>query len=294
MKQLEGSFAVMATPFTEDEKVDYQGLEKNIEFYLQNGIHGLIALGSTGEVISLTEEERLKIAEFVVEKTAGRVPVCIGTTDESTTKAIEYSQHARNAGADAVMILMPYYMKPLQEEMIYHFETIAEKVDIPIMVYNNPGTSGVDLTLESVLKLVDRENIQYIKESTGEVRRLRDINRLAEGKITTFCGCDDLALESFFMGARGWVSVVANFMPEEAAGLYEAAVKKDYERARELYEKLLPFCIELETCGKLVQLTKYCLDQRGACGGYCRKPRLPLSEEYQQKIDRMLKGAGLI
>jgi 4-hydroxy-tetrahydrodipicolinate synthase len=294
VKELEGSFAAMVTPFTEEGRVDCEGLERNIEFYLRNGIHGLVALGSTGEVISLTEEERLRIAELVVRKTAGRVPVCIGATAETTAHVIEYGRHALDIGADAVMVLPPYYMKPLQEEMICHFEEIAGAVDIPLMIYNNPGASGVDLALESVLKLADRENIRYIKESTGDIRRLRDITRLAGNKIITFCGCDDLALESFFVGARGWVSVVANFMPAEAAGLYEAARDGDYARARELYEQLLPFCTELETCGKLVQLAKYCLKRRGGCGGYSRKPRLPLDAQYRRKIDKMLEKAGLL
>ena len=295
MKELKGTFVVMVTPFTEKEQVDFEGFERNIDFYLENGIHGLLPLGSTGEFASLTEAERFKVVEFVVKKTAGRVPVCVGTATETTAQAIEYSKHALKSGADAVMILQPYYMKPSQEEMIYHFEQIAENVDIPIMLYNNPWTSGVDLELESVLKLAEKENIRYVKESTGDIRRLRDIKNQATEKITTICGWDDLALESFFHGAMGWVSVVANFLPREAAELFEAAVvHNDYQKARKIYNKILPLCIELETCGKLVQLAKYCLSRRKSFGGNVRAPRLPLEKEYCKKIDQMLEELGVL
>ncbi|MGM0602421.1 MAG: 4-hydroxy-tetrahydrodipicolinate synthase [Bacillota bacterium] len=290
MKKLDGTFAVLATPFTENGDINFEGLAKNIEWNIENGIHGVLPLGSTGEFTTMSEEEKKKVAEFVVDKVDGRIPVCIGTSSDSTAGAIENTKHAEKIGADGVLVLPPYYFNPLQEEIIEHFKLINEAVNIPVMVYNNPGVSGVDIQLETVLTIAEEDNIKYIKESTGDITRLREIERNQEDKITTFCGCDELALESFFFGARGWVSVVSNAFPKLSSELFEAAAnEKDYEKAKEIYNKLLPFCIELESSGKLVQVVKYIMDQRGACGGYSRSPKLPLTEAHKAKIDKMLK-----
>jgi len=163
------------------------------------------------------------------------------------------------------------------------------------MVYNNPGVSGVDIQLDTVLKMAEEDNIKYIKESTGYITRLREIERNQEGKIKTFCGCDELALESFFFGAKGWVSVISNAFPKEASKLFELVIyDKNYNEAKELYNKLLPFCIELEKSGKLVQVIKYLMDKRGIYGGYSRSPKLPLTMDHKKKIDRMLEKSELI
>ena len=292
IKELKGTFVVMVTPFDENQNVNFKAMEENIEWYIEKGAYGLIPLGSTGEMASLTEKERYKIAEFVDKVTKNRVPICIGTTAETTAKTLEYTQHAEKIGADAVLILPPYYYNPIQEEIIYHYETISDAVTIPIMIYNNPGASGVDIQLETVLKLAEKENIKYIKESTGDIIRLREIERLSHGNIITFCGSEELVFESFFLGAQGWVSVISNALPELSSAIYqEAVINKNYKRAREIYNVILPLCIELEESGKLVQVVKYCMDRRGANGGNFRSPRLPLSKEYCKKIDRLLEKA---
>ena len=292
IKGLKGTFVVMVTPFDENQNINFKAMEENIEWYIEKGAHGLIPLGSTGEMASLTEKERYEIAEFVVKIVNNRLPVCIGTTSETTTKTIEYTRHAEKIGADAVLILPPYYYNPVQEEIIYHYESISDAVNIPIMIYNNPGTSGVDIQLETVLKLAEKENIKYIKESTGDIIRLREIERLSNGNIITFCGSEELVFESFFLGAQGWVSVIGNALPELSSLIYqETVINKNYKRAKEIYNALLPLCIELETSGKLVQIIKYCMDRRGVNGGNFRSPRLPLSKEYCKKIDRLLEKA---
>jgi len=291
-KELKGTFVVMVTPFDENQNINFKAMTENIEWYIEKGAHGLIPLGSTGEMASLTEKERYKIAEFVVKIVNNRLPVCISTTAETTAKTLEYTQHAEKLGADAVLILPPYYFNPLQEEIIYHYETISDAVSIPIMVYNNPGASGVDIQLETVLKLAEKKNIKYIKESTGDIIRLREIERLSHGNIITFCGSEELVFESFFLGAQGWVSVIGNALPELSSAIYEESViNKNYKRAQEIYNVILPLCIELEETGKLVQIIKYCMDRRGANGGNFRSPRLPLSKEYCKKIDRLLEKA---
>ena len=292
VKELKGTFVVMVTPFDENQNINFKAMEENIEWYIKKGAHGLIPLGSTGEMASLTEKERYEIAEFVVKVVNNRLPICICTTAETTAKTLEYTQHAEKIGADAVLILPPYYFNPLQEEIIYHYETISDAISIPIMIYNNPGASGVDIELETVLKLAEKENIKYIKESTGDIIRLREIERLSHGNIITFCGSEKLVFESFFLGAQGWVSVISNALPELSSAIYEETViNKNYKRAQEIYNVILPLCIELEESGKLVQIIKYCMDRRGANGGNFRSPRLPLSKEYCKKIDRLLEKA---
>ena len=187
------------------------------------------------------------------------------------------------------MILPPYYFNPLQEEMVNHYSLIDQEVNIPVMVYNNPGVTGVDIQLETVLEISKMENINYIKESTGDITRLRDIENGTDD-IITFCGCDELALESFFAGAQGWVSVISNAFPGLSAELFEVSVdQKDYEKAREIYAKLLPFCKELEGSGKLVQIIKYLMDKRGAIGGFSKQPKLPLTKEDKYRLDQLLE-----
>jgi len=286
MKKLYGVYVVMVTPFDENENIDYDAYAKNIEWYLERGVAGLLPLGSTGEVASMTREERLEVAEFVLEKVAGRVPVCVGTTAETTAQTIEFTQHAKDHGASGVLILPPTYHKPLPEEIMYHFETIAKAVDIPIMIYNNPGTAGVDISLEMVQRLAKLDNIQYIKESTGDLKRIRDIIRFIGDDIVGFCGSEELPFESFLAGAQGWVCVAGNAVPRLTDALFKAVVEeKDLEKAKEISEAILPLCSELERSGKLVQVIKYCMEKMGAVGGYVRAPRQPITAKEAQRLD---------
>ncbi len=295
MEKIEGVFAVLPTPFTKDENINYEGLKKNIEWNIENGIHGILGLGSTGEFTTMSEEEKRKVAEFIVNSVDGRVPVFLGTNSDSTTIAIKNAKHAEKIGADGVLIIPPYYFNPLQEEIIEHFRLINNEINIPIMIYNNPGVSGVDIQLKTVLTLAEEDNIKYIKESTGDITRLREIARNQEDKISAFCGCDELALESFFLEAGGWISVVSNAFPKLSSDLFEAVVNDDdYKKAKEIYNKLLPFCIELESSGKLVQVIKYIMDKRGMYGGYSRSPKLPLTEEHKKRINLMLKKIDIL
>ena len=290
MAELRGTFAVLATPFDENEEINYSGLAKNINWNIEKGVHGIIPLGSTGEFTTLSKEESEELLEFVIKEVDQRVPIIAGTSADSTTEAINKSKYAESLGVDGLLVLPPYYFNPLQEEMINHYSLINDEVNIPVMVYNNPGVTGVDIQLETVLKISENDNVNYIKESTGDITRLRDIELNKTEEITTFCGCDELALESFFAGAQGWVSVISNAFPGLSAELFEVSVdQKDYDRAREIYNKLLPFCKELEGSGKLVQVIKYLMDKRGAVGGFSKKPKLPLTNDDKYRLDQLLE-----
>ena len=289
MAHLRGVYVVMVTPFDENERIDYGAYERNIEWLLERGVVGVIPLGSTGEVASLTHEERLEVAEFVLKKVNGRVPVIVGSTAETTAQTIAYTKHAKDHGAAAVLILPPYYHKPLPEEIVHHYKTIASAVDIPIMLYNNPGTCGVDVQLDTVQELAKIENVQYIKESTGDLKRIRDIIRTCGDDISGFCGSEELALESFLVGAQGWVCVAGNAVPQLTQALFDAVVEEnDLAKAREIYEVILPLCHELEASGKLVQVIKYSMSLMGAEGGKVRAPRLPVDPEYAKRLDAIM------
>lgn len=218
-KTFRGVYTVMITPLDPSGAVDLKGLAAFTDWQVKEGIHGLIPLGSTGEFLSLSEEERDSVARTVIETVAGRVPVLIGTGAEDTRESIRLSVKAEAMGADGVMIIPPFYSTPTDDELVHHYKSIASAVTIPIMVYNNPATANVDLTPELVKRIAEIDGCDYIKESTLEVTRVRDIIRLAGDDMTVFGGI--LGFESFVMGAQGWVAVASNVAPGPMARIFE-------------------------------------------------------------------------
>jgi len=289
-KKFEGVYAVLCTPFTRDDKVDETVLRKHVRFLVDKGkIHGLIPNGSTGEFAALSEAERKAIAEIVIDEVAGKVPVVVGTASVSTKETVMYTQDAANAGADGVMIVAPYYCHPNDEEIFGHYKTIAENSDIEIIIYNNPGTSGVDMQPELIARLAEFERLSHVKESSGDMSRVAEIQRLCGDKMKVFCGCDNLSLEMFIIGAVGWVAPPANMIPRLCVELYElGAVKKDFEKAKELYFKLLPLFTLFETTGQYIQLSKAGLEILGRPYGNPRKPLLPPTDEHKQRLREIL------
>lgn len=291
MKQLEGTFPVLITPMTDDFEVDYEGLKKNIDHFVNEGVSGIAVNGSTGEFVSLTKEERYKIAEIAVEQVNGDIPVIVGTAAETTTAAIEYTKQAEAVGADAALLINSYYAHPKDEEIYEHFKAVADAVTLPVMLYNNPFTSGINIGTETVLNVARKvDNITHIKESSGDISKVRDITRQGKGFLKTFCGADNLALESFLVGATGWISVAANIVPRLAADLYNSVKEKNMDRAWALYDDLLPLCNLLEGEGKPVQIVKRAMELQGFAGGPSRKSRLPLSTEEEAKLKSVLNN----
>jgi len=295
-KSLKGALAVLATPMKPDQSIDEEGLRKNIQWVIREGIHGIITTGSTGEYVSLTESERKRVTEIAAEEVGGRVPLCIGAGAETTRDAIIYTRLAKQVGADAVMIAPSYYCRPNPEETYHHYKQISDAVDLPIMIYNNPFTTKVDLSVDTILRLSEITNVRYIKESSGDVRRIGMLVLLGKGKIVPFAGFDDLLLESYFMGAEGGVIVAGNICPRMCAQLFElAVVTKDYEKARALYYKMLPLLNLIEgPMGKIVQIAKKGAEMVGQAGGPSRSPRLPLSTEEENLLRKILGEMGLI
>ncbi len=276
MSQFKGVYTVTITPFSEDAKtIAEPALRQYVDWQINEGIHGLIPLGSTGEFLSLTNEERYQVAAITLEQAAGRVPVLVGTAAESTWDAIAYSRQAELLGADGVMVIPPFYSTPTEDEIFHHFKLIADAISIPIMLYNNPATSNVDLLPPLVARLSEIDNVTYIKESTRDVTRVRDIVNLCGERLTVFGGI--LGYESFLNGAQGWVAVGSNIMPREFVRVFTQTVENmNIAAARAQYQKILPV-LSLVGDHRYVSATKAALNLMGRPVGPPRPPRLPAS-----------------
>jgi len=296
MKTFRGTYTVMITPFTPAGEVDAEALRGFVDWQIGQGIHGLIPLGSTGEFLSLDDDEKVLVAETVITQAAGRVPVLIGTGAEDTREVVRLSRRAEKMGADGVMIIPPFYSTPTDDELVHHYKTAADAISLPIMVYNNPATANVDLKPALVARLAEIDNCLYIKESTLEVTRVRDIIRLCGDRMTVFGGI--LGFESFVEGAQGWVAVASNVVPQPMARIFSlVADEGGINAARKLYLDYLPV-IEFVGGQAYVAGTKALLGHMGFPAGVPRPPRLPLpapqdaaARALVAKFDLMWPGA---
>ncbi len=290
-KSFRGTYTVMITPFDASGAVDLEATASFVDWQIASGIHGLVPLGSTGEFLSLTDDERSAVARSVIDTAAGRVPVLIGTGSENTVDVIRYSREAEAMGADGVMIIPPYYSTPTEDELFEHYRRIGEALSIPIMIYNNPATANVDLTPRIVERLSRIDNVRYIKESTMDVTRIRDIVDYCGERMTVFGGI--MGFESFLAGAAGWVAVGSNLMPKELAEIFTlTADKHDIEKARAIYKQVLPM-IRLVGGHRYVAATKAALAEMGRYVGGPRAPRLPLPNEEVPGMREALLRSGI-
>ena len=285
-----GTHTVLVTPFTADgAAVDLPALERLVEFQIENGIEGLIPLGSTGEFLSVSREERTAITETVIRAAAGRVPVLIGTGAEDTREAVALAREADGMGADGVLVIPPFYSVPTEDELYVHYKGIADAIGIPVMVYNNPATANVDLTPPILARLSTIAGCCYVKESTLEVTRVRDILAASDGRMAVFAGV--LGYESAWLGAIGWVAVCSNVVPRLSADMFRAAAAGDRETALPLYRRLAPL---LSWVGgpRYVSGTKAALRLIGRDMGPPRPPRLPLPETDLPALGAVLRSVG--
>ncbi len=290
-KSFRGTYTVMVTPGDAARGLDLKALAAFTDWQIGQGIHGLIPLGSTGEFLSLSEEERVAVAETVIRTAAGRVPVLVGTGAEDTREAVRLSRQAEALGADGVMVIPPFYSTPTDDEIVRHYRTIGEAVGVPVMVYNNPATANVDLKPALVARIADCENCRYIKESTLEVTRVRDILRLCGDRITVFGGI--LGFESFVAGAAGWVAVASNVAPGPLATLFSLAADEGRIReARDLYLHWLPV-IEAVGGQRYVAASKALLGHMGLDVGVPRPPRMPLPREVDAEMAALVSRFAL-
>lgn len=285
-----GVFPAIITPFLKDESLDEEGLKRNIEYLNKTGIAGIVPCGTTGESATLTFEEHKRVVEIAVE--ASKVPVIAGTGSNNTREALELTRHAAKAGADAALLITPYYNKPNDRGMYEHFKKIAENCDIPIVLYNVPKRTGIDLKPELVAKLSRIKNIVAIKEASGSLSQQSQIIEQTRGsEFILLSGDDDLTLPTMALGGQGVVSVVANVAPRKTVAMVEAVFRGDMEKARELHYELAPLvrAMFFETNPIPVKTAHKYL---GLANGPLRLPLGEMAPEKEEKLKEILARLG--
>lgn len=287
-----GSMVAIVTPFDKGT-VDEQRFRNLIEFQIKNGTTGIVPCGTTGESATLSLEEHERVIELTVQTVAGRVPVIAGTGSNSTAEAIILSKHAKSAGADALLLITPYYNKPTQQGIYLHFKAIAEEVNIPIVLYNIASRTGVNIEPETMAKLAEIKNIVAVKEASGNIGQMAEIMRLCQDKLTLISGDDALTLPVLSIGGTGVISVVANIVPKETAQMVELFEQGNLPEARKLYYHLLPLVqvMFIETNPIPV---KTAMGMMGLITPEMRLPLCPMLPQNEEKLRNVLKRYKLL
>jgi len=297
MKEFRGMFPAMITPLTKDDKLDEEGLRGNIEWYIKEGSHGISCLGSIGKYTTLTDEERKRVIDITVAQTNHRVPVQAGVGGRTTKDTIRWTQYAKDAGADLILLPNPYYHLPDEKELYEHIKKIARAVNIPIMLYNNVRGTGADCTPKLAVRLAKEfENFSYFKASAGTIQRVQEIIRKVGNHLTVFSGDDALAFPIFVLGGKGAIDGTAAILPRKRAQLFELVEKGEIEKARELWYKMVPLVTVLESESgwhNFTMVLKKGLDLLGKAGGPSpRGPKLDLSKDQEVALKKMLSDLG--
>ena len=290
---IEGSIAAIVTPFC-DEQVDERALVELIETQIDEGTHGIVPCGTTGESPTLSHKEHMRVIEVTVKTVDGRIPVIAGTGSNSTAEAIALTQYAEKVGADAALIVVPYYNKPTQEGLYRHFKAIAQECGIPLIIYNIPGRSGVNITPETVARLAsDCKSIIGIKEASGSVQQAADIIALTGDGFTLLSGEDSLNYPILALGGKGFISVTANVLPADLSQLYNLYKAGEHEKAKELYLRLhsINKALFIETNPIPV---KTALALMGKITDELRLPLCQMSSPNKARLIETLKSYGLI
>ncbi|MBO1924274.1 4-hydroxy-tetrahydrodipicolinate synthase [Thiomicrorhabdus sp. 6S3-12] len=287
-----GSMVALVTPMLEDESVDYAALEKLIEFHIESQTDAIVAVGTTGESATLDFDEHCEVVRFVVQKVAGRIPVIAGTGANSTREAIELTQCAKDAGADACLLVSPYYNKPTQEGLFLHHKKVAETVDIPQILYNVPGRTAVDMLPETVIRLSTIENIIGVKEATGDISRVAQIKAGVSEDFALYTGDDATAVDFILAGGHGGISVTANVAPKAVHDVYAAALAGDEATARAVDAPLTALHKDLFIEANPIPV-KWALAEMGLIGHTIRLPLTILSESAQPTVRQAMQSAGI-
>lgn len=288
-KKLCGMYAVAITPFKEDGNFDFGKAKAHLDWLIQNGIKGICILGATGEYQSITLEEHKLFVQEIVPYIKNRASVIVGATRERADEVVELINNVKAYGADAAMVLTPPYCHPSQDEIVENYRYIMEKTKFPIMIYNNPGSCGVNIERDTYQKLMELSYTAAVKESSGSLQILRDVLSDAPENVSVFCGCDNLAFESFTDGAHGMICMLANVAPKACEELFvSVSEKQDMEKGREIYRMLTPALDVLETFPKPVQALKHLLNIKTGNGGYSRRPRMELTGEEKEYVEQAM------
>jgi 4-hydroxy-tetrahydrodipicolinate synthase len=285
-----GVFPAVTTQFLGDHSIDLEATCRNVDRQITEGVHGIVALGTVGENYSLDEGEKRQLLKALVETVDARVPLLTGVAETTTGAAEGFARDAEVIGVDGLMVMPGLVYQSDQDEAIQHFRSVARACGLPVMLYNNPVSYGVDLGIEATAQLVAEANILAIKESTTDVRRISELFTAFGDRFTVFCGVDDIALPCLAMGATGWISGLTNVFPKESVALYQAAADGDLQTARDIFEWFLPL-LRLDTVPKLVQCIKLCEQLVGRGSEQVRPPRLTLSGAERSDVESRLARA---
>jgi len=288
-----GSYVALVTPMNDDASTDWQALERFVEWHIEQGSDGLVAMGTTGESATYDMKEHIEVVRFVVEQTKQRIPVIAGTGGNSTQEALELTQAAKEVGVDGALLVTPYYNRPTQEGLYLHHKYIADRVALPQLLYNVPSRTACDMQADTVGRLAELPNICGIKDATGDIQRLRDIKAKVDSDFSLLSGDDATSCEFLIEGGHGFISVTANILPAKLARLCELVASGQVEEAKQLNS-------ELEELNQALFLEPNPIPVKRAAAlmGFgqdvLRLPLTPLSEPYREALDTALRNAGLI
>ena len=291
MPPFKGSITALITPFS-NGKVDEKAFQRLVAWQIGQGTHGLVPVGTTGESPTLTHDEHKRVIELCIEAAAGRVPVIAGTGSNSTSEAVALTRHAKDAGADGVLVVTPYYNKPTQEGLYLHYKAINDAADIPIIIYNIPGRSVVDMSIETMARLFKLPNIAGLKDATANLARVSQQRAAMGTEFVQLSGEDATALGFMAHGGQGCISVTANIAPALCSEFQLACLGGNFKRALEIQDRLMPLhdALFVESNPGPV---KYAAEKLGLCSSETRLPLAPLSPASKAKVDAALAKVGL-
>jgi 4-hydroxy-tetrahydrodipicolinate synthase len=289
---LKGCYVAIVTPFTESGEIDEKGLRSNIEFLISNGVSGIVPCGTTGESATLSWEEHNHVVDIALDQVKDRIQVIAGAGSNNTKESLNAAIHAKENGAEAILCITPYYNKPTQEGLYQHYKVLATTVDIPIIMYNVPGRTGVNLLPKTVERLCEFKNIIGIKEASGNILQISEIHKRCGDRLTILSGDDALTFPILACGGKGVISVVANIWPSKVVEMINAFEQKDFAKALSLHEELLPVsnAMFLETNPGPV---KTAMNYLGLAAGPLRLPLVQMENDTRDKLISILKQAGI-
>lgn len=290
---ISGSIVALVTPFFDDGAIDWESMDGLLEMHIREGTGAIVSVGTTGESATLSVEEHCAVIAHTVDKVDGAIPVIAGTGANSTSEAIELTAAAEAVGADACLLVTPYYNKPTQEGLYQHHKKIAEAVSIPQILYNVPGRTGVDMLPATVSRLAEIENITGIKDATGDLQRGREVLDICAGRLAVYSGDDETAAELILMGAVGNISVTANVAPALMANLCHLAMAGEITATRALNTRLLPLSKAMFLESNPIPV-KWALARQGRIGGHLRLPMTELAQVYHEPLTAALRALGLL
>jgi 4-hydroxy-tetrahydrodipicolinate synthase len=291
---IKGSIVALVTPMTTSGDIDWEALHRLVEFHLENGTDAIVAAGTTGEPTTMSFEEHFDVIRKVVEQVNGRIPVVAGTGANSTSEAVELTQFAKKVGADYCLSVTPYYNKPTQEGLYQHFKAVAEASDLPVILYNVPGRTAVDMHNETVVRLSQLDNIVAIKDATGDVERGKElIDRLKDTDFLLFSGDDLTAADFMLQGGHGNISVTANVAPRQMSELCAAALSGDASTAHQINTRLMPLHHALFVESNPIPV-KWAVHAMGMMETGIRLPLTVLSPQYHATVREAMQHAGII